>query len=174
MTADPSKISASNQQERVRRKIIAAVLTIKSEILAQYDPSTGLYRYNKNSGRVSEAEVLRRAGGIDKNTLKRSYHYKSRATVRRLLNWADRKCNCDRQEPGPVENEATPQAQIAILTELLGAAEARMDIAELAAESAIRHEQAASEKILALEVEVRRLREIIVQQMRSVGPSDFG
>jgi hypothetical protein len=55
--------------------------TIRSEIDKRYDPKSGFHTYAPNRGRMSIGEVLRRAGGVDKNTLKAPYHAKVRKEV---------------------------------------------------------------------------------------------
>lgn len=166
----PQERNAANQRDRVRRAIAQAAVMIRAEIRASYDPESGSYRYGKNGGRVSEAEVLRRAGKIDKNTVKQPYHAKSRKTLRRLVEWAERKCVAD--DTGLVTNRKLKQEadreEIAYLKQLLATSEVRRDIAEDAANAAKRNEKDAVAKALMAEREVERLTQLLLEARRSV------
>jgi hypothetical protein len=65
----------------VDTSVRAAMATIKKDIDGCYDVKTGFHSYAPNRGRMSIAEVLRRAGGVDKNTLKEGYHKDLRTDV---------------------------------------------------------------------------------------------
>lgn len=80
---DHRKINAQRQRKEVQTRIRAALEELRSEALAE--PSNGV----ATSRRLSLASVLRRAGGIDKNTLKQPYHALLRQEVELFL-----------QEPG--------------------------------------------------------------------------
>jgi chromosome segregation ATPase len=58
---------------------------ISKDIRRAYDPATGFHGYPPNRGRISVAEVLRRAGGVDKNTLKEERYAKLRGLVDKFV-----------------------------------------------------------------------------------------
>jgi hypothetical protein len=64
----------------VQKKIRAALDALRSEIDTNINKGNPPY-----PRRLSQSEVLRRAGGIDKNTLKQPYHSDLRAEVERFL-----------------------------------------------------------------------------------------
>ncbi|OJX77438.1 hypothetical protein [Magnetospirillum sp. 64-120] len=68
------QLNADRQRAEVRRRVQDAMAVIRAEI-----GPDGAYPHNK--GRITIAEVLRRAGGVDKNTLKASYHQALRSEV---------------------------------------------------------------------------------------------
>jgi hypothetical protein len=73
------KSNALQQRAGVERAVKTALEEIREEI-----KSYGSYPHNK--GRVSQAEILRRAGNVDKKTLRAPYHVALRDLVSGFVN----------------------------------------------------------------------------------------
>lgn len=73
------------EKETIEQRVVAAMRSISKDIQAAYDPATGFHGYPPNRGRISIAEVLRRAGGVDKNTLKEERYAKLRGLVDKFV-----------------------------------------------------------------------------------------
>lgn len=63
-------MSHTPERPSIEQRVTEAMKRIGLEIQQSYDPATGFHGYPHNHGRISIAEVLRRAGRVDKNTLK--------------------------------------------------------------------------------------------------------
>ena len=88
---DHRKINAQRQRNEVQTRIRAALEQLRSEALVEQSNGGTVA-----SRRLSLASVLRRAGGIDKNTLKQPYHASLRQEVELFLqepgwNWPAKK-----------------------------------------------------------------------------------
>lgn len=75
----------AGQKETIEQRVVAAMRSISKDMQAAYDPATGFHGYPPNRGRISIAEVLRRAGGVDKNTLKEKRYAKLRCLVNKFV-----------------------------------------------------------------------------------------
>lgn len=84
------QINALRQQDEIRRRVAEGCRLIRAEILSSYDPSRGIYYYSHNKSNLSEAEILRRCG-VNKNTIKKPYHKRTRRAITRLSLWAKSK-----------------------------------------------------------------------------------
>ena len=108
---DHRKINAQRQRNEVQTRIRAALEELRSEALVEQSSGTATLR------RLSLASVLRRAGGIDKNTLKQPYHASLRQEVELFLqepgwNWPAKKKLANRNNR-PVELDHYAQMLVA-------------------------------------------------------------
>lgn len=85
------------------RRVLDARREIRAQIKSSYDKRSGKYHYivNKNGalvrkGKFYEADFLNYSK-IDKNTIKREYHKKSREMVARLVRWVNVKISNDKR-----------------------------------------------------------------------------
>jgi hypothetical protein len=67
MTTSPQQQNATRQRERVAERVYAAIASMQSEIDAARRKGAPIKR-------LSRSAVLKRAGKVDKNTLKQPYH----------------------------------------------------------------------------------------------------
>lgn len=66
-------------------RLTLAMDRISKDLDDNFDPTVGFSIYPANRGRISIAEVLRRADRMDKNTLKQPQHAAIRGTVQRFV-----------------------------------------------------------------------------------------
>jgi hypothetical protein len=119
--------NACVQQQKVKAAIREALTAMRREFASTYQPESGRYAMPSHWRRVSEAQVLRRAGGVDKNTLKQPYHSDIRGELRQFVEHV--RDALDEGRPG----KGAPQSQhgrltgaVARLSQLLAGAEHRL------------------------------------------------
>jgi hypothetical protein len=156
---------AESQKANVTVRLNMAFLAIKKEIIASYDPQTCRYCYPYNSGKLSEAEILRRAQ-VDKNTIKRDYHSESRTELRQLVTWAFKKC----ADPSKTQSGKTTGRSVlkdAIreredIAQRYGLIEFRLSDNQVQLADALRREDRHLERIGELEKQIASYIEILV------------
>lgn len=130
MTSDVQTVQQQNacaQQEKVKTSIREALIIMRREVDETYDPVTGRYTMPSHWRRLSEAEVLRRAGGVDKNTLKQPYHADVRAELRRFIEFVRNALLEVKQSNERQDNRyARLVGEVARLSQLLAGAEHRL------------------------------------------------
>jgi len=78
--SDHRQINAERQRDDVQKRVRTALQALRAEIDANV--INGKRAYPR---RLSLSEVLRRAGGVDKNTLRQPYHGALRAEIEQFL-----------------------------------------------------------------------------------------
>ena len=142
------KRNAERQQEDVRRRVRAALSEIEAEMKAR--SSSGNTYLPKE--RLSLALVLRRAGRIDKNTLKRPYHETLRKEVEAFLSKYVSKLDVRPKRPATRSMQIDDYAQMLVASRIAHEeTEKKLD----AAESEIKRE---ADEIAALRNELEALR----------------
>jgi hypothetical protein len=136
MTASskPRRNGAARAKDDINDRVTKAMRAIERDIAESYDPKTGFYRYRPNKGRLSVAEVLRRAGNVDKNTLKQPYHARLKEDVDQFVAAQGSKLLAhDLSARRNEANEARSDAElINWYAQVANAAEARADAADRA------------------------------------------
>jgi hypothetical protein len=126
---NPQQAVADAQKDSIRTHLEEGMRRIADDLERTYDPKSGFSNYPANRGRISVAEVLRRAGGIDKNTLKQSYHAETRAAVRAFVAQAQTRCCAHAKADATARQEERKQEEDSIerYAQLLYAAEYKRD-----------------------------------------------
>ena len=78
-------LPSDQAKQDIDRNVRAAMAAIRRDIDEAYDTQTGYHAYGPNRGRMSISEVLRRAGNVNKNTLKEPYHAQLRKDVLKFV-----------------------------------------------------------------------------------------
>jgi BMFP domain-containing protein YqiC len=137
------RINADRQRADVHRRIEAAIASMRSDLESRM-------RGGEKSApwRVSRNEVLRRAGKIDKNTLKRPYHKDLKCKVDAFLKEAAALQTLRSEKLNTIESE---QPSLNHYAQMLAAAQITRDSARQEAEALRR-------KVAELEAEIANLR----------------
>jgi hypothetical protein len=158
-TTIPQRTVAEAQKDDIRARLTEGMHRISDDLDRSYDSARGFSRYPANGGRVSVAEVLRRSGGVDKNTLKKPYHSETRQAVQDFVRRAQARCLAhaeadERRRAAEVEQKADSIERFA---QLLYASQYKHD-RTIAEAEALRQELAEKDRRIAeLVREVQRL-----------------
>lgn len=145
---DHTKINAERQRANVQSRIRKTLATLRAEVAAEEGDAA------KPPRRLSLAYVLRRAGGIDKNTLKQPYHSTLRQEVDNFL----RQSSLKPQKKSGLKEEATP-VNLEYYAQLLVAAQIVRDEATRKLAAAELEIETLKARLDSLEAELMNLRD---------------
>jgi hypothetical protein len=167
----PQQKNAERQRADITKRVLTACRTVIREVKSGYDASSGRYRYPHNDGRLTEAEVLRRAA-VDKNTIKAPYHQHSRTRIRRVVSWTKRRCEgqtATGKSDGPTALEAA-QLERETYAQLYASLEALHEALEERHAEALKREHGYRDTIAKLEERVASLTALLAR----VSSAHFG
>lgn len=162
-------VAVSPQQaqiDAVGRRIRISCRRIWNDILANYDPVSGQYKYPHNGGRVNQSEILRRATdeqnrkGVAKKTIRFDYHKPTRRHIARFLKLVAEKLSHElesQENAGTHERTSSLLARLSELAQRNEALELRNEVASDKAVNQAKVLKEFEERQVALESEVQVL-----------------